>query len=172
MTQTLEELATKYPQQITQIIPGEQWEFPQINYELFSQEERASTREFVEGLQEIMSYPYVVDSFPEHNARRVWRDRLDQRERELVERNSLRINATIQGIKGSVEIIQLAYQCTDERVKQKAEEIDRATEIRGKYDTFTTEEKIRYVRNLKQKVYEFLECLAQLEHAEKGVETP
>ena len=56
------------------IIPGEEWDFPEIDYSVFKEEEQGRARKAVSHLQEYLSMRYVIEEFDTHADRRRWRN--------------------------------------------------------------------------------------------------
>jgi hypothetical protein len=162
MVATLEELTQKYSV-IKEIIPGEDWVFREIDYDLFNPQYKDSVEETVKDLESELKCPYIVDHFKDHTARRRWRKTLPAEERKLIEENALRIN-NIVCLSQMIYILAETYNGPNkERINEEHQQIDQLLEGFDStiYDQMTSQEKITFVQRIKRHAYAVLESLAE-----------
>ena len=72
--ESIEEILSADPH-VIEVIPGEEWDFPEIDYSLFDPEAKLVQRS-IEYLQEALSSHYILDDFTDHWERRGWKQQM------------------------------------------------------------------------------------------------
>ena len=136
---------------------------PEVNYSMFVAEARDKVRGMVRIVSEYMSYPLIEDNFGlSHNERRVWREQMEERHGELFisyyRKNKLRGN-----VYGSVVQALRLIAIKIEDIEQKEKLISRVIDITrffpDNYDSLGASVKINTMRNVEEKVYDFLQTM-------------
>jgi len=167
---------------IIDIIPGEEWDFPELNETNFDEEDLEDVKTLYEVVfPEILSMHYVIDDFVFHHDRQIWRPNLIKRskfdpqelETYMHTKNYFRINnfgtfisqpklfpACYQG-KNKEELEKMVYE-----IEREALPLMKTTgvcpnggQVRA-FDQLPPMKKYEYVRDLKQKVYNIMQFLA------------
>ena len=76
MTQSIEEIILSDPHMI-EIVPGEEWDFPEIDYSKLKPQSVENAKRIVETIiKTSISFPYLVDNFANHFERNIWETEL------------------------------------------------------------------------------------------------
>ncbi len=168
MTGTIEDRVLSDPH-ILRIEPAEGWQRLDIDYARLDPAHQESDREIIELIYTLLEHPYIVDDFgADHQARREWKEWYRVNDKEVygfMENNALRSNKVVNLLISSLEVFQRSYQGTDENDRNRFQE-----GVRGfwgmtipalSYNGLAVEEKIVYIRSLKEKAYALLQMLAK-----------
>lgn len=142
-------------------------EVPEINSALFAPPDREGDNERIECLKEFLDSPYIIDDFgiggEDHDLRREWRQQMEDRYtwfRDYYLTNALKINRILEA-STSLRHLQLDYIGTNKR--KFKELVGRKQALSNKkYDpSMNLNERIRYVKGLKDLVYDVLIFLSE-----------
>ena len=146
---------------IKRIVPAEEWDVPKIDLALWSERWRQRKDKDLRYLTDFLRMPYIIDNFEtDHTARRQWRSELSSKYRgslKYVRRDALRGN-TISGL-NSVSNFNLGYTGTNPN--EIRHESSQMAMPGSDYMTWSTERKIKFVSELKVKLYGFLQFLSE-----------
>lgn len=149
---------------IVEIIPGENWEFHDIDYSSFEVDDY-----FLEILQDFLKGPYIVDDFDNHRERMKWRKEMESKYKEFADyyrTNSLKYQSVIKITDSDGSVLNYLFKepYTGEEKENMESLKNKITDLYislNEYDALgSIEKKIEYVKTLKERAYEFLEFLS------------
>ena len=150
---------------INQFLDGYPREAPQINLELWPESERNQVKNDINFMISFLEAPLIIDKFIDHTQRRQWRNNLSLEERNFFENNSLRLNL-ISGMALSQFLLSNYIGTKKNEIEKIIEGILRMiSRIEGSkvYDSWSLEDKINYVKTLKELIFTLLETLSKQE---------
>lgn len=119
---------------------------------------------------DFLNRPYITDDFSDHKERRKWREKLEKDEEEgmsplkdIYKNNCLDINSfgRIGELLGS--LIYGGVFINIEDARNLAEEVKKSMMIlASEYDKMDTATKVKYVKDMKKKLYELLVILSKV----------
>ena len=146
---------------IKRILPGEEWNIPKIDLALWSGHWSQRKNKDLRYLTDFLGMPYIIDDFEtDHEARGQWRSELNSKYGdfwEYVKRDALRGNI----IYGSKRVLyfHLGYVGTNsDELRHRSSQIPM---LGPDYGTWSTERKVKAVRELKVELYGFLKFLSE-----------
>jgi len=158
---------------IITVLPGEGFAAPNIDYKRYSGDaEKANAS--VSTILDVLSMPYIVDAFTEHDDRRTWRSNVLERHPHI-DHEELQRDALSAGNWGPIFMhLRLlgryeqrtgtpnaAYLASTEEIVQKVSMFTPCTgdEYVTPYDRMTAMEKYDFVKDLKSRVHNALRQL-------------
>ena len=148
-------------QHIVAIHPAEEWKIPTISYSRFKQEKKASVEDKVKQIVDFLNCPYIEDDFgSDHPARRKWECELEAKYdwfKAYMARNALS-NTKLATLRNCFTLLELDYIAPDinefKAIMGKSDVL--CMDYRATCESKPTKEKIDYVKNVKQAVYQVL----------------
>jgi hypothetical protein len=162
MAESIEQILAKEPH-ITRIESPEQWQFPNIDYSLWASAKRKNVKECIEIFQDFLRGPYIVDDFESsHNERRQWRSDMSQKYvwfHDYYNTNALRGGDHWIRYLLLRDIVLEGYCGKQKKLKQYIQHVRDC--IPEKYDSKSSEEKVRFVKEYKQRLYGVLQFISE-----------
>ena len=159
MNLTIEERLLQDPY-ILSYEPGRRWDFPQVDFSAYDPSAVEFMSESVAHLQAVLSAPYVVDVFTDHDARRAWRGQLDHDVSQHLQSNSLRRGRLSQGILAAQLLASERAGEESSGLQDHADRMNTCFDILETcYDDGSTAGKITFAKAFKHSAYALLEQL-------------
>jgi len=150
------------------IEPGEDWDFPEFDYETRFPNSSAVAEKCIERLKVFLGAKYIVDDFVRHEDRQVWKINLEIKYgpegTDYLNMNSLRGNY-LTGLSGN--LFYLDFKCKidfDEDMKGRLDEVGSSLQsLRESYDDLDNTTRLQEVKRIKTEIYNFLTYLVKQE---------
>ena len=152
---------------ILRIEDSEEWDFPDIDLKLWSEERRNYSSQRLKYIKSAFSNPYIVDDFgSDHSSRREWRREFKREHewaRKYLEQDSLRVNNR-EVILICIDSLLREYQGTNaEEFKTRFDNIYKLQKGNRHYNSLPSEKKIEEMRAIKQAAFDLLVYLSEQE---------
>lgn len=157
-------LAEEY---IVEIVPGEDWDFPEIDYQVRFPNSSGNVEMVIEEIKNMLNTKYIIDDFTKHWDRTTWKLNFEiehgEEATEYLNWNSLRGN-WLYGIKNGLFIFSVwAEDNLREGDRTRIQSINqRISDMQPHYGELV-KPSVEIIKGLKQEVYEFLTYLAKEE---------
>ena len=150
---------------IIKIHPAEEWEDFHLNSEKWNKSSKKLALKSAQILKEYLNMPYIEDNFgSEHHERREWEEKLESQYGngmyEFLKNNALKGEFPYFTLTAQLMGLEEGYLEDKKDLKVKFDEIYETIPNKKDYHFMPTNEKIKNLKNLKNKIHSLLKFLS------------